>query len=68
MKTLMALIPGNAARETLARFGRAHLVRTWDERFVVEGGGDHEVREAREWAAHFLHEAVYIGRIAGRRS
>jgi hypothetical protein len=68
MKALMVLIPGTAAGETMARFGRAQLVRLWDGRFVVEGGGDHEVREAREWAAHFLHEAVFIGRIHGRRS
>ena len=68
MKALMVLMPGTAARETMARFGRANLVRLWDGRFVVEGGGDHEVREAREWAAHFLHEAVFIGRIPGRRS
>lgn len=41
----------------IARFGSGRLVRCGDVRYELRGGDDMDMACAREWAAHFLHEA-----------
>lgn len=42
----------------IARFGTASLVRCKGRRYELRGGNDGDLAAAREWVAHFLHEAV----------
>lgn len=42
----------------IASFGEAHLIRHFNGRFELRGGGSHERGEAREWISLFFHEAV----------
>lgn len=66
MMTLRTLVPTNRMTETIARFGDGFLVRLADGRFLLEGGSERDRLAAREWAAHFLHEAAHIGRASRR--
>jgi hypothetical protein len=42
----------------IARFGTGRLVRCAGSRYELQGGNDGDLAAAREWVAHFLHEAV----------
>jgi hypothetical protein len=41
----------------IARFGAGRLVRCEGVRYVLRGGTPSDLAAAREWAAHFMHEA-----------
>ena len=48
----------NGSRERLiARFGTGRLVECEGARYELRGGDPLDLAAAREWAAHFLHEA-----------
>lgn len=63
MKTLKTLVPTNLVTEKIARFGDGLLVRLADGRYFLQGGNESDRMAAREWAAHFLHEAAHIARM-----
>jgi len=67
MRTLRILITGQAGPRVIARFGNATLVRGADRRYALVGGTEAEAAEAREWTAHFLHEAAFPRRLTGCR-
>jgi hypothetical protein len=58
MRTLKSRFRGSKGSQVIARFGHAMLVREEGRRYALVGGNDSDALEAREWAAHFLHEAV----------
>jgi hypothetical protein len=48
----------NSTERLIARFGTGRLIRCDGIRYELRGGTDWDFAAAREWAAHFLHEAI----------
>ncbi len=57
MKTLKRLIGAQIETQVIARFGEARLLCHRGGHYEVVGGSPTDELEAREWVAHFLHEA-----------
>lgn len=47
----------NSTECIIARFGMGRLIRCDGIRYELRGGSPWDLSAAREWAAHFLHEA-----------
>lgn len=58
MKTIKSWMERDGTECVVARFGGATLVRRPDAGYELRGGTELDAAAAREWTAHFLHEAV----------
>ena len=48
----------NSTECLIAQFGTGRLICCGGIRYELRGGNDWDFAAAREWAAHFLHEAI----------
>lgn len=48
----------NPHERVIAQFGTGRLIRCDGMRYELRGGNDWDLAAAREWGAHFLHEAI----------
>lgn len=68
MKLIKDWVRQNGAERVVARFGEATLVHLGGATYELRGGNAADAAAAREWTAHFLHEAVLPCRPTGFRS